>query len=50
MLAFIGLRELLTNERNTAAVALYQHMGFAADDTRWQGGRYLWLQRTLDPA
>jgi ribosomal protein S18 acetylase RimI-like enzyme len=41
---------LSTNERNTAAVTLYQHLGFIADDTRWQGGRYLWLQRTLDQA
>ena len=41
---------LSTNERNTAAVALYQRLGFVADDARWQGGRYLWLQRTLDPA
>jgi ribosomal protein S18 acetylase RimI-like enzyme len=40
---------LSTNERNTAAVTLYQRLGFVADDARWQGGRYLWLQRTLDP-
>jgi ribosomal protein S18 acetylase RimI-like enzyme len=41
---------LSTNERNTEAVTLYQRLGFAAACTRWQGGRYLWLQRTLDPA
>jgi ribosomal protein S18 acetylase RimI-like enzyme len=41
---------LSTNERNTAAVTLYQRMGFVADDARWQGGQYLWLQRTLDSA
>src|SRR5262245_45612060 len=41
---------LSTNERNTAAVTLYQRLGFIADSARWQGGRYLWLQRTLDPA
>jgi ribosomal protein S18 acetylase RimI-like enzyme len=40
---------LSTNERNTAAVTLYQRLGFVADDAQWQGGRYLWLQRTLDP-
>jgi ribosomal protein S18 acetylase RimI-like enzyme len=39
---------LSTNERNIAAVTLYQRLGFVADDVRWQGGRYLWLQRTLD--
>ena len=41
---------LSTNERNTAAVTLYQHLGFAAADTRWQGGRYLWLSQTLGSA
>ena len=41
---------LSTNERNTAAVTLYQRLGFATACARWQGGRYLWLQRTLDPA
>jgi ribosomal protein S18 acetylase RimI-like enzyme len=41
---------LSTNERNIAAVTLYQRLGFVADDMRWQGGRYLWLQRTLDSA
>ena len=34
---------LSTNERNTAAVILYQRLGFVATC-----GRYLWLQRTLD--
>jgi ribosomal protein S18 acetylase RimI-like enzyme len=41
---------LSTNERNTAAVRLYQRFGFIAESARWQGGRYLWLQRTLEPA
>jgi ribosomal protein S18 acetylase RimI-like enzyme len=41
---------LSTNERNTAAVTLYQHLGFATDDARWQGGRYLWLSQTLGSA
>jgi ribosomal protein S18 acetylase RimI-like enzyme len=41
---------LSTNECNTAAVTLYQRLGFAATWARWQGGRNLWLQRPLDPA
>ena len=41
---------LSTNEHNTEAVTLYQCLGFTAACARWQGGRYLWLQRTLDPA
>jgi ribosomal protein S18 acetylase RimI-like enzyme len=41
---------LSTNERNTAAVTLYQRLGFVAVCARWQGGRQLWLQRTLEPA
>jgi ribosomal protein S18 acetylase RimI-like enzyme len=40
---------LSTNERNTAAVRLYQRFGLVAESARWQGGRYLWLQRTLEP-
>lgn len=40
---------LSTNERNTEAVSLYQRCGFVAASARWQGGRYLWLQRTLEP-
>jgi ribosomal protein S18 acetylase RimI-like enzyme len=40
---------LSTNERNTEAVSLYQRCGFVAASARWQGGRYLWLQRTLAP-
>jgi ribosomal protein S18 acetylase RimI-like enzyme len=39
---------LSTNERNTAAVSLYQRCGFVAESARWQSGRYLWLQRTLE--
>jgi ribosomal protein S18 acetylase RimI-like enzyme len=41
---------LSTNEHNTAAVTLYAQLGFVADSAQWQGGRYLWLQRALDPA
>jgi len=40
---------LSTNERNTEAVTLYQRLGFVAACARWQGGRQLWLQRTLEP-
>jgi ribosomal protein S18 acetylase RimI-like enzyme len=41
---------LSTNEHNTEAVTLYQRLGFVAESARWQGGRYLWMQRTLEPA
>jgi ribosomal protein S18 acetylase RimI-like enzyme len=40
---------LSTNERNTEAISLYQRFGFVAESARWQGGRSLWLQRTLEP-
>ena len=40
---------LSTNERNTEAISLYQRFGFVAESARWQGGRFLWLQRTLEP-
>jgi hypothetical protein len=39
---------LSTNERNTEAVSLYHCCGFVAESARWQGGRQLWLQRTLE--
>jgi len=42
----IGLN---TNERNTEAVALYQRLGLRAERQRWQGGRQLWLTRSLLP-
>lgn len=38
---------LTTNERNEAALRLYQRAGFAADRSRWDGGRQLWLE--LEP-
>ena len=38
---------LNTNERNTAALRLYQRAGFAAERSRWSGGRQLWLE--LEP-
>ncbi len=41
---------LTTNERNTAALALYAQLGFSATRPRWQGGRQLWLERRLGPA
>ncbi len=41
----IGLQ---TNERNDAAVALYERAGLSAARTRWGGGRQLWLSRRLD--
>ena len=41
---------LTTNERNAAALGLYERLGFTAERARWQGGRQLWLQRDLRPA
>lgn len=38
---------LTTNERNAAAVALYEGLGLTAARPRWDGGRQLWLQRSL---
>lgn len=43
----IGLN---TNERNIGALALYRQCGFVAEHVRWEGGRQLWLVRTLEPA
>jgi ribosomal protein S18 acetylase RimI-like enzyme len=43
----IGLN---TNERNTGALALYRKCGFVAERARWDGGRQLWLLRSLEPA
>lgn len=40
----IGLN---TNERNTGAVALYQRLGFETERALWQGGRQLWLTKSL---
>ena len=40
---------LSTNERNTEAISWYQRFGFVAESARWQCGRFLWLQRTLEP-
>ncbi len=41
----IGLN---TNERNEGAVALYRRLGFRAERALWQGGRQLWLERSLE--
>jgi GNAT superfamily N-acetyltransferase len=43
----IGLN---TKERNIGALALYWQGGFVAEHVRWEGGRQLWLVRTLEPA
>jgi len=40
----IGLN---TNERNAGAVALYQRLGFETERALWQGGRQLWLTKSL---
>jgi ribosomal protein S18 acetylase RimI-like enzyme len=40
----IGLN---TNERNAGAVALYERLGFRAERALWQGGRQLWLTKSL---
>jgi ribosomal protein S18 acetylase RimI-like enzyme len=39
------LVSLTTNERNAAALALYESLGFRAERERWDGGRALWLER-----
>lgn len=39
---------LQTNERNVAAVALYEQAGFTAERSRWDGGRQIWLSRVLN--
>jgi GNAT superfamily N-acetyltransferase len=36
-----------TNERNRNALALYERFGFFNARARWQGGRQLWLDRSL---
>jgi ribosomal protein S18 acetylase RimI-like enzyme len=41
---------LNTNERNGGALALYGKCGFAAERILWDGGRQLWLQRSLENA
>jgi ribosomal protein S18 acetylase RimI-like enzyme len=40
---------LNTNERNEGALALYRKCGFVAERARWDGGRQLWLLRSLEP-
>jgi ribosomal protein S18 acetylase RimI-like enzyme len=41
----IGLN---TNERNIEALALYERVGFRSERPRWQGGRQLWLTKSLE--
>jgi ribosomal protein S18 acetylase RimI-like enzyme len=41
----IGLN---TNERNEGAVGLYRQLGFVAERALWQGGRQLWLTKSLE--
>jgi catechol 2,3-dioxygenase-like lactoylglutathione lyase family enzyme len=41
---------LTTNERNVAARALYESLGFRAESERWAGGLRLWLEQALEPA
>jgi ribosomal protein S18 acetylase RimI-like enzyme len=42
----IGLN---TNECNADALALYWRAGFRSERPRWQGGRQLWLTKSLEP-
>jgi ribosomal protein S18 acetylase RimI-like enzyme len=44
------LMGLNTNERNQGALALYRKCGFVAERPLWDGGRQLWLQRSLENA
>ena len=43
----IGLN---TNERNEAALSLYQRLGFTAERASWNGSRQLWLEKCIEPA
>jgi ribosomal protein S18 acetylase RimI-like enzyme len=40
--------ELNTNEHNERALALYRKCGLVAERGLWNGGRQLWLQRSLE--
>jgi ribosomal protein S18 acetylase RimI-like enzyme len=42
----IGLN---TNERNEAALGLYQRLGFTAERALWNGSRQLWLEKRVEP-
>ena len=39
---------LNTNERNTAALALYRQVGLRSERPWWGGGRQLWLSKSLE--
>lgn len=41
----IGLN---TNECNESAIAFYQQLGLRSERERWQGGRQLWLEKSLE--
>ena len=41
---------LNTNERNEAALSLYQRLGFTAERASWNGSRQLWLEKRITPA
>ena len=38
---------LNTNERNEAAVGLYNRLGFSSERECWQGGQQLWFDRAI---
>jgi ribosomal protein S18 acetylase RimI-like enzyme len=45
-----GVIGLNTNERNRAALSLYQRLGFSAERAAWRGSRQLWLEKRIEPA
>jgi hypothetical protein len=45
----LGWRDLNNNERNEAALGLYQRLGFTAERALWNGSRQLWLEKRVEP-